>query len=203
MCPVDALSDRRGWVPRPAGKLVYAILTRQAQADASHLRRADAGRHDADYSPQYVKLARLLRDRIKGGECKHGDPLPAAALAQEHKVPAPAARAALGTLAANGYAARPAATRHYQVTRDAGHSTAPAVLHLMTRSAAIIGHRRRLAKLRGQGDADHVPKVRTPPRTQIHISDLRLFISKVRWSRKFAGHERAGSSLSRTRTLWA
>jgi hypothetical protein len=33
----------------------------------------------------------------------------------------------------------------------------------------------------------------------IHVSDLRLFISKVRWSRKFAGHERAVSkSLSDT-----
>jgi hypothetical protein len=30
LCLVDALSDRWGWVPRPAGKLVYAILTREA-----------------------------------------------------------------------------------------------------------------------------------------------------------------------------
>ena len=36
----------------------------------------------------------------------------------------------------------------------------------------------------------------------IHVSDQRLFVSKIRWSRKFAGHGRAGSSLSDT-TLWA
>ena len=37
---------------------------------------------DADYSPQYVKLARILRDKIESGQYKHGDTLPAADLAQ-------------------------------------------------------------------------------------------------------------------------
>ena len=34
---------------------------------------------DADYSPQYVKLARILRAKIESGQHKHGDALPAAA----------------------------------------------------------------------------------------------------------------------------
>jgi hypothetical protein len=37
----------------------------------------------------------------------------------------------------------------------------------------------------------------------IHVSDLLLFVSKIRWSRKFAGHGRAGSSPLRIRTRWA
>ena len=41
---------------------------------------------DADYSPQYVKLARILRDKIESGQYQHGDPLPAASLADEYEV---------------------------------------------------------------------------------------------------------------------
>ena len=37
---------------------------------------------DADYSPQYVKLARILRDKIESGQYQRGDVLPAADLAQ-------------------------------------------------------------------------------------------------------------------------
>ena len=37
---------------------------------------------DADYSPQYVKLARILRAKIESGQHKRGDALPAADLAQ-------------------------------------------------------------------------------------------------------------------------
>ena len=32
---------------------------------------------DADYSPQYVKLARILRDKIESGQYRRGDCLPA------------------------------------------------------------------------------------------------------------------------------
>ena len=32
---------------------------------------------DADYSPQYVKLARVLRDKIESGQYRRGDSLPA------------------------------------------------------------------------------------------------------------------------------
>jgi hypothetical protein len=39
---------------------------------------------DADYSPQYVKLARILRAKIEAGQHKHGDTLPATDLAKEY-----------------------------------------------------------------------------------------------------------------------
>lgn len=44
--------------------------------------------HDigADYSPQYVKLARILGDKIQSGEYQPSDMLPAADLAREYKV---------------------------------------------------------------------------------------------------------------------
>lgn len=41
---------------------------------------------DADYSPQYVKLARIIRDKIESGEYRRGDPVPTAVLAREHKI---------------------------------------------------------------------------------------------------------------------
>ena len=41
---------------------------------------------DADHSPQYVKLARILRDKITSGEYQHGDLLMASALVSEHRV---------------------------------------------------------------------------------------------------------------------
>jgi DNA-binding GntR family transcriptional regulator len=58
---------------------------------------------DADYSPQYVKLARILRSKIESGEHKHGDTLPAANLAQEYGVSVRVAWHALAMLAANRY----------------------------------------------------------------------------------------------------
>ena len=41
---------------------------------------------DADYSPQYVRLARILRGKIESGRYQAGDTLPASALAQQHGV---------------------------------------------------------------------------------------------------------------------
>ena len=40
---------------------------------------------DAVYSPQYVKLARIIRDKIENGDFRGGDILPAANLAHEYK----------------------------------------------------------------------------------------------------------------------
>jgi hypothetical protein len=40
---------------------------------------------DADYTPQYVKLARILRSKIESGEYKRGDALPASGLAHKHR----------------------------------------------------------------------------------------------------------------------
>jgi DNA-binding transcriptional MocR family regulator len=61
---------------------------------------------DADYSPQYVKLARIIRAKIEARQYKHGDRLPAASLMSEHKVSRQVAYAALAMLAANRYVAQ-------------------------------------------------------------------------------------------------
>jgi hypothetical protein len=76
---------------------------------------------DADYSPQYVKLARIIRGRIESGEYKHGDPVPAAGLVHEHKVSMRVAWAALAMLAANKYLTRPSSFKPYHVTWGAQH----------------------------------------------------------------------------------
>jgi DNA-binding GntR family transcriptional regulator len=73
---------------------------------------------DAYYSPQYVKLARLLRGKIESGHY-HGDTLPAAALAQEHGVSVRVAWHALAMLAANRYVRQPARFAAYMVTWQA------------------------------------------------------------------------------------
>jgi DNA-binding transcriptional MocR family regulator len=61
---------------------------------------------DADYTPQYVKLARILRDKIESGEYQSADVLPAADLAHEYRVSVRVVRNALGMLAANRYVSR-------------------------------------------------------------------------------------------------
>jgi hypothetical protein len=73
---------------------------------------------DADYSPQYVKLARVLRGKITSGELSRSATLRACDLATGYGVSAPVAGAALEMLAANRYVARPERTRHYRVTGD-------------------------------------------------------------------------------------
>jgi DNA-binding GntR family transcriptional regulator len=75
---------------------------------------------DADYSPQYVKLARLLRDKIAAGEYRRGDILPAADLAGQYTVSVRVACNALAMLAANRYASRPGPFRSYAVIWQAG-----------------------------------------------------------------------------------
>jgi len=75
---------------------------------------------DADYSPQYVKLARVLRDRIESGRYRRGDILPAADLASQYTVSVRVTCNALAMLAANRYVSRPGAFRSYRVTWQAG-----------------------------------------------------------------------------------
>jgi DNA-binding GntR family transcriptional regulator len=70
---------------------------------------------DADYTPQYVKLARVLRDKIESGEYQLGDTLPGADLAREHGVSVRVAWNALAMLAANRYVTRPGAFSPYNV----------------------------------------------------------------------------------------
>jgi hypothetical protein len=74
---------------------------------------------DAGYSPQYVKLARIMRDKIESGDYRRGDPVPTAVLAREHKISIRAPWAALAMLAANRNLARPASFKPYHVTWDA------------------------------------------------------------------------------------
>jgi len=71
---------------------------------------------DADYSPQYVKLARILRDKIKAGEYPQGTKLPAGVLAAEHQVSVRVAWHALEMLAANRYVDQPGRFAPYAVT---------------------------------------------------------------------------------------
>jgi DNA-binding GntR family transcriptional regulator len=74
---------------------------------------------DADYSPQYVKLARILRTKIEAGQCPRGTRLPAIALAAEHDVSVRVASHALEMLEANRYVQRPRNTGPYTVTWQA------------------------------------------------------------------------------------
>jgi DNA-binding GntR family transcriptional regulator len=76
---------------------------------------------DADYSPQYVKLARIIRGKIESGEYERLDALPAAGLAGAHGVSMRVAYAALAMLAANRYVRRPRGLKSYRVTWDARH----------------------------------------------------------------------------------
>jgi DNA-binding GntR family transcriptional regulator len=75
---------------------------------------------DADYSPQYVKLARILRDKITSGQYRHGDPLPAGKLASEHEVSVRVVWHTMEMLAANRYVHRAGCFAPYVVTWQAG-----------------------------------------------------------------------------------
>jgi DNA-binding GntR family transcriptional regulator len=75
---------------------------------------------DADYSPQYVKLARIIRGKIESGQYKHGDPIRAASLVREHRVSMQVAWNALAMLAANKYVTRSASVGPYHAIWDAG-----------------------------------------------------------------------------------
>jgi DNA-binding GntR family transcriptional regulator len=70
---------------------------------------------DADYSPQYVKLARVLRGKIESGEYQRGDILPGADLAHDYNVSIRVTYAALAMLAANRYVSRPGTFTSYRV----------------------------------------------------------------------------------------
>jgi DNA-binding GntR family transcriptional regulator len=75
---------------------------------------------DADYSPQYVKLARILRDKIEAGQYRRGDILPAADLASQYQVSARVTCNALAMLAANRYVSHSGPFRSYSVIWQAG-----------------------------------------------------------------------------------
>ena len=74
---------------------------------------------DADYSPQYVKLARILRAKIQSGEYRRCD-------ARRRRSRGPVQGAGrvtcnvLAMLAANRYVSRPGNFRSYRVIWQAG-----------------------------------------------------------------------------------
>ena len=70
---------------------------------------------DADYAPQYVKLARVLRDKITRGVLRRPAALPATGLAAEYRVSIRVAYAALEMLEANRYVTRPGRFQCYRV----------------------------------------------------------------------------------------
>jgi hypothetical protein len=61
---------------------------------------------DANYSPQYVQLARIIRDKIESGEYRRMDAVSAAGLAGSYGVSIRVAYATLAMLAANRYVRR-------------------------------------------------------------------------------------------------
>jgi DNA-binding GntR family transcriptional regulator len=75
---------------------------------------------DADYSPQYVKLARILRGKIESDQYQRGNDLPAADLARQYGVSLGVAWHALTMLAANRYVQRSGRFSCYKVTWKAG-----------------------------------------------------------------------------------
>ena len=75
---------------------------------------------DVDYSPQYVKLARIIRGKIASGVYQHGDPLPADKLASEHKVSTRVVCHTMEMLAANQYVHRAGYFAPYVVSWRAG-----------------------------------------------------------------------------------
>jgi DNA-binding transcriptional MocR family regulator len=88
---------------------------------------------DADYTPQYIQLARILRDKIESGEYRCGDPLPASGLAHEYRVSVRVAWHALAMLAVNRYTDLPGDFKSYRViwpritTEAAGLASVPLV----------------------------------------------------------------------------
>lgn len=74
---------------------------------------------DADYSPQYVKLARILRGKIESGQYQPGEYLPGADLAKQYGVSLGVVYHALTVLAANRYVHRSGMFTCYYVTWQA------------------------------------------------------------------------------------
>jgi DNA-binding GntR family transcriptional regulator len=74
---------------------------------------------DADYTPQYVKLARIIRDKIESGDLGNLASLPAARLATEYGVSVRVACVALAMLAANRYVTRTGTFAPYHVSWQA------------------------------------------------------------------------------------
>jgi hypothetical protein len=125
---VGLLKDDLSYLTETVAAISDKVGALRRDGDRAPRRRAEAipdlpmvGDMDADYSPQYVKLARILRDKITTGQLTRLAPLPAADLVSEYHVSAAVGYAALEMLAANRLVGRPDQTRSYRVTWDATH----------------------------------------------------------------------------------
>ena len=81
---------------------------------------------DADYTPRYIRLAKLLRGRIEDGTYPPGSLLPSATrLAELHTVSKSTARHALEVLVKSGHARHIESKPHQVIWRQAGHDENP------------------------------------------------------------------------------
>jgi DNA-binding GntR family transcriptional regulator len=81
---------------------------------------------DADYTPRYILLAKLLRGWIEDGTYPPGSLLPSAArLAEVHTVSKATARHALEVLVKSGHARHIESKPHQVIWRLAGHDESP------------------------------------------------------------------------------
>ena len=81
---------------------------------------------DADYTPRYIRLAKLLRRRIEDGTYPPGSLLPSSTrLAEAHTVSKATARHALEVLVKSGHARHIESKPHQVIWRQAGHAEKP------------------------------------------------------------------------------
>jgi DNA-binding GntR family transcriptional regulator len=81
---------------------------------------------DADYTPRYIRLARLLRGRIEDGTYLPGSLLPSATrLAELHTVSKSTARHALEVLVKSGHARHIKSKPHQVIWRQPGTTKTP------------------------------------------------------------------------------
>ena len=81
---------------------------------------------DADYTPRYIRLARLLRGRIEDGTYPLGSLLPSASrLAELHTVSKTTARHALEVLVRSGHARHIESKPHQVIWRQPGYDENP------------------------------------------------------------------------------
>jgi DNA-binding transcriptional MocR family regulator len=85
---------------------------------------------DADYTPRYIRLARLLRGRIEDGTYPRGSLLPSAnRLAELHTVSKATATHALEVLVKSGHARHIESKPHQVIWRQAGSDETPIAPH--------------------------------------------------------------------------
>ena len=115
---VQALKETVLAIDRTLTLIQAGAPQRPAPAEARIAALPAPGDMDADYSPQYVKLARRLRRQIESGAIRHLSPVRSADLTAEYGVSLPVALAALDMLAANGYVDKPDRFQSHQVSWD-------------------------------------------------------------------------------------